>query len=654
VLQAAIQRPPAERPSLRWQALAPWVSGLLYLAFFGLMVYKQWLALDLAGLKVVRRTMVPATVGTMLVLLPWLFVRPGRRQLIRALVSDLVLTLIFYADVLYFRQFGDLTSVATLRYAGQLTDVTSSVTALLRRQDLLLWLDLPLLALVALLPPKWIRKSLGPLGNLIRTLRLPLSAAALAALAGAGLVVHTTVTDHVLQEKWIGHTGLASRLGLLNYHVFDLGAYGSRMVARIMPNEASVQEVQEWFSARPAPGKSPLFGVAKGKNVIVLQLESFQALVLNLTVNGQEITPNLNRLARESLHFTEAYYQTGQGVTSDADLLTNCSLYPTRTGAVYYDYADNDFRCMPEVLREHGYTAVAMQGIRPDFWNLSAVYPHVGFQRYFSALDYQMTELIGMGLSDDAFLQQSVEKLKSLPEPYYAFLVTLTSHGPFNFEGIPRILDLGPLEGTQMADYLHAVHYTDRAVGRFLDRLREEGILDNAVLVVYGDHIGVSRYTPGFLDVLGLEAGDELALQYAERRIPLLIRLPGGIGAGQHSQVAGQVDIAPTLAGLLGISTADTYFMGRDLLACPEGMVAFYNGSALDERYLFLGDGGEGGTGRCWDRQSGEPRDLSACQSLAAKAARSLHISRLIVERNLIPDLEANRLARAQSDVPNP
>lgn len=640
MVQPMVQNTSASRPSPWWNRVAPWIVRLLYIAFFFFMLFKQVLALNLAGLGIGGR-MIPATVGVLLFLLPWLMIRPGRGQLIGAFVVDLLLTLVSFADVLYFRQFGDLTSVAALRFATQLTDVSSSVTELLQPGDLLFWADLPILLILAIFPTSWAKRIFGRLWEEFQRMRLRGPVALVVALIGGCLMGYTVLTDPFISAKWTGHTAVASRLGLVNYHVYDLATYGSRMVARVAPSDSAVQEVSDWFSThRSNQEDSPLFGVARGKNVIMVQLESYQAVNLNRVVNGQEITPNLNRLARESINFTEAYHQTGQGVTSDADLLGNCSLYPTRTGAVYYDYASNDFRCSPEVLREHGYTAVAMQGIRPDFWNLSAAYPQVGFQRYFSEGDYDLSDSIGLGVSDVSFLQQSVDKLKSLQEPYYAYLVTLTSHGPFDFEGLPHELDLGNLEGTEWGNYLQAVHYTDKAIGLFLDRLEEEGILDNAVLVVYGDHIGLSRTATGFQELLGSEATDEVALYRMEHRIPLMIRLPGGEAAGDRTQVVGQADIAPTLFGLLGISTEDTFFMGRDLLATQEGVVPFYTGSAMNDQYLFLADEDQG-VGQCWDRQTGQKVDVSQCQTLSDEAAEALHISRLMVERDLIPDVLA-------------
>lgn len=582
--------------------------------------------------------MLVASLGIALTLVPWAFLRRGLSRTLVLIGIYAVVTGLLYSDILYFRQFGDLVSVASLRFAGQLGTVGDSLRALVRPGDLWFWIDLPVILLGGLLADLGLPRFSDRLGGLATT-RLRPRWAALAAGAGALIVGLTAWYNPGVWAKWAGHSMVVSQMGPLNYHLFDVGAYAGRMAVRLTPSDEAVSDVKAWFGNRGGAAPSPLHGVVRGKNVIVLQVESLQAFTLGLRVDGQEVTPNMNRLAKESLFYTDFYTQSGQGATADADLLANCSLYPTRTGAVYYDYAANDFRCMPTLLREDGYKAVAMQGMPPDFWNLSAVYPQVGFEQFQSIKDFKFDEQIGIGLSDESFLRQAIPKLKALPKPYYAFLVTLTSHLPFEFEGLPKTLNLGNLEGTYVGNYLHTVHYTDRAIGQFVDALKAEGMLDDAVLVLYGDHAGVFRTSSGMDELLGIPPQDEVRLTEMEKHVPLMIRLPGGQAAGERKGAAGEVDIAPTLAGLLGVPTDSVWFMGRDLLSQPSGVVPFYTGSAMTDTHLFVFKGEDGGPGECYDRASGAKVELKDCMGMAEDAARRLQISREIVERNLIPAL---------------
>ncbi|MFZ5828117.1 MAG: LTA synthase family protein [Bacillota bacterium] len=636
MLMPTEQRAPmSPLPTSSWRPVIDRAS-LVFIAMAAWLIFKQRLALSMLSIPPGPGMML-ASAGAILFLSAWVRTFGGRWQTVLWLLLSGLTTLISYADILYYRQFGDLVSIASLRYSGQLGDVASSVVHLLRASDLWLWADLPLLAALLFLPAAHRTRWFAPArARIVR----------LTALAGLLVVALVAKADPILAEKYYGHTMVGSRMGLLNYHAFDAGAYAGRLTARLGAQTEAVQQVQAWFEAKrqsEPPAASPLAGVAKGKNVIVLQVESFQTFPVGMKIGEQEVTPNLNRLMTESVSFPNFYHQTGQGVTADADLLANCSLHPTRTGAVYYDYAHNRFRCMPTVLREEGYAAVAMQGMPADFWNLSAVYPQVGFERYYSIRDYVYDEKIGIGLSDESFLRQSVEKLKGLPEPYYAFVVTLTSHGPFDFDNLPRTLDLGDLEGTKAGWYLHNVHYTDRAIGLFLDRLKAEGILDESVLVVYGDHQGVWRYDQAMDRLLMIPGEDEVAWVQAEKRVPLMIRLPGGEVTGVRTQAAGQVDLAPTIAGLLGIATDDTYFTGRDLFATGSGIVPFYRGSAADDTHLYLSaDDGPSGAA-CYLLETRQPVELEACEELKNRAERQLAISRLIVERDLIPALRLDQ-----------
>jgi lipoteichoic acid synthase len=621
-------------PQSRFQGL---LAFLPLLMFLGWMVHKQRTGLIASGIAP-GPAMQLATVGGLLVFAPWAFVANGRRRVLWAVLLDLVLTLILFADIVYYRQFGDLVSVASLRFAGQLSTVADSVTALLKPEDLWLWADIPLIGALALFPRGWLSGSFRP-GSLPRTTALGIAG------AGAAIVGAVAFFDPLLSAKYLGHSMVASRMGLVNYHLFDVGSYAYRLTARAMPTGGAVQQVEAFFAPRrPAnPESAPLYGVAKGKNVILIQWESMQAFPMDLVVDGQEVTPNLNRLAKESLNFTDFYTQTGQGVTADADLLGNCSVYPTRTGAIYYDYAHNDFRCTPELLREKGYKAVALQGMPPDFWNLASVYPNVGFEKYYNLKDGLVDdEKIGIGLSDESFFRQSAAVLKTLPQPYYAYVVSLTSHGPFvpsNFEGMPAELKLGALEGTEAGQYLQAVHYTDKALGQFLDQLKRDGVLDDAVVMLYGDHAGIFRSNTGIPELLAIDEQDEVGWTRMEKRVPFLVRLPGGAHAGDFDLTAGQIDIAPTLAALLGVETDTTYFMGRNLLTGEKGIVPFYNGSALNNELLFWSKDANVAMGTCYDRATVAEVAIDRCVPLAEEAAEHLETSRLVTTRDLIPDL---------------
>jgi phosphoglycerol transferase MdoB-like AlkP superfamily enzyme len=423
----------------------------------------------------------------------------------------------------------------------------------------------------------------------------------------------------------------------MGYHAYDALWAAKRAWRRRTISPEVRAAARERVTAAASTPPSELFGAAQGRNVIVIQVESLQGFALGLRTAGGEVTPNLNALARESIVFPEFYHQTGVGHTADAEFAVNCSLLPPGSIPAANEYADRVLGCLPRLLGTRGYHTRAFQVLQPDYWNAAAIERAMGFDRSYSGRDFVIDEKIGMGLSDESMFRQMVAKLDSLPRPYYAFILTVTSHSPFDYPQLPPF-DVGELQGDLTGHYLRAVHYTDAAIGQFVRALRAKGVLDSAVLVIYGDHDGVTRRTaPELARLLGISPSDERGWLEAERRIPLLIRLPGGAHAGSQPRLGGQIDIAPTLLGLLGIPRTGDALLGRDLLApgASGEMVAFPTGSVLTPDRLWATGAGD----RCYGREGVLP--TSRCSDLAGVAGTELTLSAALTDAETITWLAA-------------
>jgi len=548
----------------------------------------------------------------------------GRAQLAVALAVDLVITLLVWTDVLYYRQFFDVPTVGVIRTAGLLREEASIVTSLMRGGDALLFADLLLVPLVLRRRALW---------------RAPLSAAswrrvaATIALscAACGVVVRFDPYRHHPQK---GRTYSFKRWGTVTYHVVDALRYAW---VRLRPAQASPPEVaalaQELRARQQGLPATELFGVARGRSLIVVQVESLQQLALDADVGGEPVMPRLRALRQQALSFPRFHHQVSAGVTSDADLLMNCSLYPLSYASAYVEFGDGDFRCLAHVLAQQGYATAVFQGIRPDFWNASVVYPRVGYARFDSIKDFVQDDVVGHGISDESFFRQSIDKLAGLPEPFFAFLITLTSHAPYE-RGDP----LPPgIHNERLARYLAAQRYTDRGLGILIDGLRARGLLDRAVMVVYGDHFGVRVDSAAELLPETATAVDRGA---TEAQVSLLVRLPGGAGAGVRERLGGQVDLAPTLLGLLGLTQGFGPFFGRSLLEPGPARVVFADGSARDDRRWFeAGDAVK--PSRCLEVTSGAELPPDDCAELAADASRELALGRRVIEDQLSSRLAA-------------
>ncbi|NLB25048.1 MAG: LTA synthase family protein [Clostridiales bacterium] len=330
--------------------------------------------------------------------------------------------------------------------------------------------------------------------------------------------------------------------------------------------------------------RGQLFGTAQGKNLVIIQVESFQNFVINRTYNGQEITPNLNKLLKENTtYFPNFFQQIGSGNTSDAELAVNNSIIGTLDYFTYKIYEDNCFNGLPWLLKDKGYaTAVFHAYEGRNFWNRETVYPKLGFDKFYGGLndqgrtgDYEMTEWMGWGLTDSEFFKQVIPQMKSLKEPFYSFVITLSNHHPF--EMLPHYDFINLLkedEGTIVGNYLNSVAYTDYSIGLFMDLLKEEGLYDSTIFVIYGDHLGITNEKDNLKDMKRL-----LGREYSYMdmlNVPLIIHIPSSEDflPKEVKTVSGQLDVFPTVAYLMGFSELNTFYLGHNIYNVKSGFVA--------------------------------------------------------------------------------
>jgi lipoteichoic acid synthase len=556
----------------------------------------------------------------------------------------LMLTGLLYADLLFFRFFGRAIPLPALTGVSQVAGVTRSIRAVMASADLLFLLA-PLLLLAG---PWWLdRATAKPAASespSTEPLPLPyrVTTGLLVYLVGlggtAGLASGAKLFQPETLQQLYGDNRVLSQGGVLAYHVTD----GVRHLRAPSLGAAPLDAVHLPRGSE----KNPWQGVAQGKNLILIQLEATEAFILDRRVNGQEITPNLNRFRQEALWFPQFYSQVGGGNTSDAEFVTLNSLHALTAGAAYVRKAGNQYHSLAHVLSEQGYQTHAFHGYQPTFWNRNRAYPALGFQGVHLGQDFFAPGLsFNMGLADHLFFGQIATYLQGVKQPFFAFMVTLSGHHPYDIPPPLRKLQLPPgAYADLMAAYLQNQHYVDAALGQFFAELKRTGLWDSSVIVIYGDHAAAGVKAEEIRRLTGapapLAGPDEIEL----RTVPLLVRLPGGELAGTRPAVGGQLDIFPTLANLLGLPNEGSFYLGRDLLTAREGAVALRyfwpDGSFISERYRFVASsGGQLVKGSCLDRTRRVLVPPTECAAGYEQARRETAISDQIVEGNQLPRL---------------
>lgn len=564
-----------------------WLKLLLLRMLFFERISWEWIAADIAPVLLIMGILALAVPGRMKTAVYWSF--------------NGILSLLLFAASVYFNHFGSVPTYLAFYELNQVFQVKESVESTIQRVDYLFFADIAVMVVYALIR-RWRRGSAYPVqstGRTSRARRVQLVMILVSIIGGASLSVYSVRSAKGITNELVQ----AESAGFLNYEVVaaikareDNGLHGT---GDIKDTIAKVQTLQASYPySDKQPGAVPeYFGSQKGKNVIVIQMEAFQNFPLHQSLEGQEITPVLNSLADEGFYFPRVYQQIGPGNTSDAEFMSNTSIYPIGTLAMSTGFGDREVPSIPRLLRERGYEAYTFHVNKAGFWNRNQLYPALGFNGYYDKASFKNDHFNAFGASDVQLYITAVEKLSKLQKkgtPFYAQLVTASSHHPFKIPDEAKSIALPEnLQDTMLGNYLTAIHYTDYAIGTLIEGLKQSGLWENTVLVLYGDHFGLQPK-----DVPPEQVEAALGMKYDSRvsrfNIPFIIHAPGKDQGRVVERSGGQLDIFPTLANLLGVSLKEEGFtaFGQDLLNIDRNVVGmrYYlpSGSFFNDEIMFV------------------------------------------------------------------
>lgn len=476
------------------------------------------------------------------------------------IAASFVLSFILYGNVVFYRFFDDFLTLPVLFQTSNFSDLGTSASAIMSWKDLFYFTDVIVLILIIKLKPTWFS-----LQNYSRANRRAYFLVA-TALVFFNLGLAESERPQLLTRTF-DREMLVKNIGTYNYHVYDIFLQSKSSAQRAMADGSELADIDNYVRASYIEPDKEMFGVAKDKNLIMVSLESLQNFVINSEMNGQEITPFLNDFIGESYYFDNFYHQTQQGKTSDSEFLLDNSLYPLNRGAVFFTHSGNEFESMTEKLGENGYYTTAMHANNKSFWNRDIMYDSLGYERFYSLPDYEVTEenSVNWGMKDIPFFEQSVEHMKEMPQPFSTKMITLTNHYPFTLDEEDKLIDPYTSNDGTVNRYFQTVRYMDEAVKNFITDLKESGLYENSVIVMYGDHYGISEnHNKAMSQYLGKEVTPVVSTQLQE--VPLIIHVPGQEGK-TISKVSGQIDLKPTIMHLLGIDTKEDIQFGSDIFS---------------------------------------------------------------------------------------
>ncbi|MDF2855921.1 MAG: sulfatase [Neobacillus sp.] len=337
------------------------------------------------------------------------------------------------------------------------------------------------------------------------------------------------------------------------------------------------------------------FGLAKDRHVFTIQVESLQEFAINLKVNGQEVTPHLNSLLKDSAYFNNVYQQIGAGNTSDAEWLMHTSLYPEGMDPTVNLIDDSPIPSLIRTLSKNGYGTATYHADDITYWSRDTLYPALGFDYVFTSDEIPDEEEIGFGPPDEvlfSFVESQLPKQLNKHKLMYSNIITLTSHTPFEMPEEYEFLDLPEkYEGTYVGNYLQSIRYTDEQIGLFIKQLKKLGIYDDSIVLIYGDHSGLHGAPVTEQDQVLLRELLGHAYNIQDRfLVPVLFTVPGIFTGEASSRLGGQIDLMPTLLNLLGMEH-NAQMIGHNLFQYEQNLLGmrYYlpGGSFISDKMLY-------------------------------------------------------------------
>lgn len=456
-------------------------------------------------------------------------------------------------------------------------------------------------------------------------------------LLGFFISMLTGVDISRLKKQW-NREYIVQEFGIYVFQANDLVSCVKTKLNSMFGYDEAAREFREFY-AELDTNKEPnqYTGIFEGKNVIVIHAESIQNFLISddnrggepTTFNGIEVTPNLNRLAQEGIYFSNFYSQESAGTSSDTEFTYNASLLPSSSGTVFMNYFDREYITTPKLLKDKGYYTFSMHGNKGSAWNRTVVHPNLGYDHfYYYDQAYTIDEVIELGLSDKSFFSQSVDIIKDIDASYdqwYGLLIMLSNHTPFSdinnyaeetgwnysvdytYEqlneetGVLEAITVPYMEDTKLGNYFKSAHYADEAIGELIAKLENEGLLDDTVIVIYGDHdnklkkseynryYNYDPYTDSIKDSdeEGFISVDEYFYEL-NRSVPFIIWTPSLKDTKYNqeiTEVMGMIDIEPTLGNMFGFT--NDYALGHDIFSVEDNVVVFPSGNWLTEKIYY-------------------------------------------------------------------
>ena len=335
-------------------------------------------------------------------------------------------------------------------------------------------------------------------------------------------------------------------------------------------------------------------GMFEGKNLIVIMMESVNEIFIN-----PDLYPNFYKMYSEGISFTNNYSPRNSCATGNNEFSAMTGLYSIQNNCTANIYRDNTYStAIFNLFNNAGYKTSSMHDYTEYYYYRNTIHTNMGSGRYYGVQDLGIPYFneYKNWASDEDFMDVAMDiTLSDTTEPFMLWLTTVSSHQPYNQSSVEGDKYLSITEGTDYPDdlrrYMSKLKTLDNALGILLDRLETAGILDDTVIVLFGDHYPYGLKDTTINQVLDYDLND-----YEREKTPLVI-YNSEIEPEVVDKYTSYVNLTPTIANLFGINYDPRLYMGSDvfdenywnLVAFADGSwkndLVYYNAATSEVKY---------------------------------------------------------------------
>lgn len=562
-------------------------KNIIYFIGIVLLIYKSILLNIMLNISNHLEAFFSCLLLSILIIFPT-FNKLTKKSLIYLKIIYTFITIMIYANFVYYGYSNNLLSFYQIDNLKYSQEIGMSLIYLINFRSLILFfIDNIILLILSIILIKY--KKIDNSKSNMHWYRYVL----LFVLLLLNIILTETKLDKIYENYIYNKTSMVEHLSIYYYHIEDFKDYFSHLFFK---EKVDYNKLNKAYSANKKSKvvNSNLTGFSKGKNVIIVQLESIGDYIINLKVDGKEITPNLNKFFSNSLYFSNMYNQ-GIGTTADSEHTIATSMYPLENGRVYQKYYHNNWQDFYSVLHNDGYYTASMHPNVNTFWNRILIYKNsYKVDEYDYIYSFNTNgEMAGEFFSDEQFLLQAADKMQNYNTPFICMMIAISTHIPYSLDGISNLeekltIDASSIESDEIRNYVLSCNFVDYSFGKFMEKLEKENLLDNSILIVYGDH-GAGLIDLDSLEKLFIENGKEYnhnTQSLLNVHIPFGMKIPG-LEKQVIDRTVAKIDVKPTLLNLLGIE--DKFSLGMDMFTNKD--YAFIKGIGyVTKDYYYIND----------------------------------------------------------------